>query len=133
LEVAKEYLKAKGLSLETFSKKELIEFLNDLASMIANRILFDDEELANIYNSMWLEDISVECSKRQSLENPYCKVMYLFYLDIIGKFGAEKASYEAYEFVKRRVEPNEVEKLLMELLEDELSRRQSRTKTKPRK
>jgi len=133
LEVAKEYLKAKGLSLETFSKKELIEFLNDLASMIANRILFDDEELANIYNSMWLEDISVECSERQSLEDPYCKVMYLFYLDIIGRFGAEKVSYEAYEFVKRRVEPNEVEKLLMELLEDELSRRQSRTKTKPRK
>jgi hypothetical protein len=44
LEMAKEYLKTKGLSLETFSKRELIEFLNVLASLVAERMLFDDEE-----------------------------------------------------------------------------------------
>jgi len=54
--------------------------------------------------------------------------MYLFYLDIIGRCGAEKASLETYEFVKQRVEPNDEEKLLMELLEDELSKRQRKTK-----
>jgi hypothetical protein len=128
LEMAKEYLKTKGLSLETFSKRELIEFLNVLASLIADRILFDDEELAKIYNSMWLEDINIYCLKNLSPKNPYCRVMYLFYLDIIGRYGAEKASLEAYEFVKERVEPNEVEKLLIELLEDELSKRQRRAK-----
>jgi hypothetical protein len=132
LEMAKEYLKTKGLSLETFSKRELIEFLNVLASLIADRILSDDEELAKIYNSMWLEDINNYCLKNLNPKNPYCKVMYLFYLDIIGRYGAEKASLEAYEFVKKRVEPNEVEKLLMELLEDELSKRQRRAKTKPK-
>ncbi|WP_041430350.1 hypothetical protein [Thermodesulfobacterium geofontis] len=63
LEMAKEYLKTKGLSLETFSKRELIEFLNVLASLIADRILSDDEELAKIYNSMWLEDIKIYCLK----------------------------------------------------------------------
>jgi len=133
LEMAKDYLKTKGLSLETFSKRELIEFLNVLASLIADRILFDDEELAKIYDSMWLENINVYCLKNPSPKNPYCRVMYLFYLDIIGRYGAEKASYEAYEFVKKRVEPNEVEKLLIELLEDELSKRQMKTKTKLRK
>jgi len=132
LEMAKEYLKTKGLSLETFSKRELIEFLNVLASLIADRMLFDDEELAKIYNSMWLEDISIYCFKNLSPKNPYCRVIYLFYLDIIGRYGAEKASLEAYEFVKKRVEPNEVEKLLMELLEDELSKRQRQAKTKPK-
>jgi hypothetical protein len=130
LEMAKEYLKTKGLSLETFSKRELIEFLNVLASLIADRTLSDDEELAKIYNSMWLEDIKIYCLKNLSPKNPYCRVMYLFYLDIIGRYGAEKASLEAYEFVKKRVEPNEVEKLLMELLEDELSKRQRQAKTK---
>jgi hypothetical protein len=128
LEMAKEYLKTKGLSLETFSKRELIEFLNVLASLIAERMLFDDEELANIYNSMWLEDINVYCFENLSLQNSYCRVMYLFYLDIIGRCGAEQASLEAYQFVKQRVEPNEVEKLLMELLEDELNRRQGKKK-----
>jgi hypothetical protein len=54
--------------------------------------------------------------------------MYLFYLGIIGRCGAEQASLEAYQFVKQRVEPNEVEKLLMELLEEELSKRQRKTK-----
>jgi len=52
LEMAKEYLKTKRLSLETFSNRELKEFLNVLASLIAERILFDNEELANIYDSM---------------------------------------------------------------------------------
>jgi|GEM_PF-1051742 hypothetical protein len=132
LEMAKEYLKTKGLSLETFSKRELIEFLNVLASLIADRMLFDDEELAKIYDSMWLEDISIYCLKNLSPKNPYCKVMYLFYLDIIGRYGAEQASLEAYEFVKKRIEPNEVEKLLMKLLEDELSKRQRRAKIKPK-
>ncbi len=128
LEIAKEYLKTKGLSLETFTSRELREFLNVLASLIAERMLFDDEELARIYNSMWLEDISFYCFENLSLKNPYCMVMYLFYLDITGRCGAEEASLEAYEFVKQRVEPNEVEKLLMELLEDELSKRQMKTK-----
>jgi hypothetical protein len=128
LEMAKEYLKTKGLSLETFSNRELREFLNVLASLIAERMLFDDEELANIYNSMWLEDISVYCFENLSLQNTYCRVMYLFYLDIIGRYGAEQASLEAYQFVKQRVEPNEVEKFLMKLLEDELNRRQRETK-----
>jgi hypothetical protein len=132
LEMAKEYLKTKGLNLETFSKRELIEFLNVLASLIAERMLFDDEELANIYNNMWLEDINFYCFKNLSLKNPYCRVMYLFYLDIIGRYGAEEASIEAYEFVKKRVEPNEVEKFLMELLEDELSKRQRKAKIKPK-
>jgi hypothetical protein len=132
LEMAKEYLKTKGLNLETFSKRELIEFLNVLASLIADRMLFDDEELAKIYNSMWLEDINIYCFENLSSKNPYCRVMYLFYLDIIGRYGAEKASLEAYEFIKKRVEPNEVEKLLMELLEDELSKRQRKAKTKPK-
>ena len=91
-------------------------------------MLFDDEELANIYDSMWLEDISVYCLKNLSPKTPYCRVMYLFYLDIIGRCGADKASLEAYEFVKQRVKPNEVEKLLMELLEDELSKRQRKKK-----
>jgi len=130
LEMAKEYLKIKGLNLESFSNRELREFLNVLASLIAERMLFDDEELVNIYDSMWLEDISFYCFKNLSLKNPYCRVMYLFYLDIIGKYGAEKASLEAYEFVKQRVDPNEVEKLLMELLEDELSKRQRKTKVR---
>jgi hypothetical protein len=128
LEMAKEYLKTKGLSLETLSKRELIVFLNVLASLVAERMLFDDEELANIYDSMWLENISVYCFENLSLQNPYCRVIYLFYLDIIGRCGAEKASLEAYQFVKQRVEPNEVEKFLMELLEDELNRRQRETK-----
>jgi len=128
LEMAKEYLKTKGLSLEIFSKKELIVFLNVLASLIAERMLFDDEELANIYDSMWLEDINFYCLQNLSSKNPYCRVMYLFYLDIIGRYGAEQASLEAYQFVKQRVEPNEVEKFLMELLEDELSKRQRKTK-----
>ena len=132
LEMAKEYLKTKGLSLETFSKRELIEFLNVLASLIADRILSDNEELAKIYNSMWLEDINNYCLKNLNPKNPYCRVMYLFYLDIIGRYGAEKASLEAYEFVKKRVEPNEVEKFLMELLEDELSKRQRKAKIKPK-
>jgi len=128
LEMAKEYLKTKGLSLETFSKKELIVFLNVLASLIAERMLFDDEELANIYDSMWLEDISDYCLKNLSYKNSYCRVMYFFYLDVIGRCGAEQASLEAYQFVKQRVEPNEVEKFLMKLLEDELNRRQMETK-----
>jgi len=133
LEMAKEYLKTtKGLTLESFSNRELREFLNVLASLIAERMLFDDEELANIYNSMWLEDINIYCFENLSSKNPYCRVMYLFYLDIIGRYGAEKASLEAYEFIKKRVEPNEVEKLLMELLEDELSKRQRKAKTKPK-
>jgi hypothetical protein len=72
-----------------------------------------------------LEEFSL---KNLSLKNPYCKVMYLFYLDFIAGYGAEEASLEVYEFVKQRVEPNEVEKLLMELLEDELSKRQRETK-----
>jgi hypothetical protein len=128
LEMAKEYLKTKGLNLETFTSSELREFLNVLASLIAERILFENEELANIYNSMWLEDISFYCFENLSLQNPYCRAMYLFYLDIIGRYGAEEASLEAYEFVKQRVEPNEVEKLLMELLEEELSKRERKTK-----
>jgi hypothetical protein len=77
---------------------------------------------------MWLEDISVYCLKNLSPKTPYCRVMYLFYLDIIGRYGAEQASLEAYQFVKQRVEPNEVEKFLMKLLEDELNRRQRKTK-----
>ena len=91
-------------------------------------MLFDDEELAKIYNSMWLEDINFYCFKNLSLQNPYCKVIYLFHLYVIGRCGAEKATLETYEFVKQRVEPNEVEKLLMELLEEELSKRQRKTK-----
>jgi hypothetical protein len=128
LEMAKEYLKTKGLSLENFSNRELKEFLNVLASLIAERMLFDEEELANIYDSMWLEDISFYCFENLSLQNPYCRVMYLFYLTFIAGYGAEKASLEVYEFVKQRVESNDVEKLLMELLEDELSKRQKKTK-----
>ena len=128
LEMAKEYLKTKGLSLETFSNRELKEFLNVLAFLVAERMIFDDEELANIYNSMWLEDINFYCFENLSLKSPYCKVMYLFYLNFIAGYGAEKASLEVYEFVKQRVEPNEAEKLLMELLEDELSKRQRKTK-----
>ena len=54
--------------------------------------------------------------------------MYFFHLNFIAGYGAEKASLEVYKFVKQRVEPNEVEKLLMELLEDELSKRQRKTK-----
>jgi hypothetical protein len=130
LEMAKEYLKIKGLNLESFSNRELREFLNVLASLIAERMLFDDEELANIYNSMWLEDINFYCFENLNLKNPYCKVMYLFYLDFIAGYGAEEASLEVYEFVKQRIEPNEVEKLLMELLEDELSKRQRKTKVR---
>ena len=128
LEMAKEYLKIKGLNLESFSNRELRKFLNVLASLIAERMLFDDEELANIYDSMWLEDINFYCFENVSLKNPYCRVMYLFYLTFIAGYGAEEASLEVYEFVKQRVEPNEVEKLLMELLEDELSKRQRETK-----
>jgi hypothetical protein len=130
LEMAKEYLKIKGLNLESFSNIELSEFLNVLASLIAERMLFDDEELANIYDSMWLVDINFYCFENLSLQNPYCKVMYLFYLTFIAGYSAEKASLEAYEFVKQRIEPNEVEKLLMELLEDELSKRQRKTKVR---
>jgi len=128
LEMAKEYLRTKGLSLETFSNRELREFLNVLASLIAERMLFDEEELANIYDSMWLVDINFYCFENLSLKNPYCKVMYLFYLTFIAGYGAEEASLEVYEFVKQRVEPNEAEKLLMELLEEELSKRQRKTK-----
>jgi hypothetical protein len=91
-------------------------------------MLFDDEDLANIYNSMWLEDINFYCFENLSLKNPYCKVMYLFLLNFIAGYGAEEASIEAYEFVKQRVEPNDAEKLLMELLEEELSKRQRKTK-----
>lgn len=126
--MAKEYLRTKGLSLETFSNRELREFLNVLASLIAERMLFDEEELANIYDSMWLVDINFYCFENLSLKNPYCKVMYLFYLTFIAGYGAEEASLEVYEFVKQRVEPNEAEKLLMELLEEELSKRQRKTK-----
>jgi hypothetical protein len=130
LEMAKEYLKTKGLSLETFSNRELRVFLNVLAFLVAERMIFDDEELANIYNSMWLEDINFYCFENLSLKSPYCKVMYLFYLNFIAGYGAEEASLEVYEFVKQRVEPNDVEKLLMELLEDELSKRQRKTKAR---
>jgi hypothetical protein len=130
LEMAKEYLKTKGLSLETFSNRELRVFLNVLAFLVAERMIFDDEELANIYNSMWLEDINFYCFENLSLKNPYCKVMYLFYLNFIAGYGADEASLEAYEFVKQRVEPNDVEKLLMELLEDELSKRERKTKAR---
>jgi hypothetical protein len=128
LEMAKEYLKIKGLSLETFSNRELRVFLNVLAFLVAERMIFDYEELANIYNSMWLEDINFYCFENLSFQNPYCMVMYLFLLNFIAGYGAVEASVEVYEFVKQRVEPNEVEKLLMELLEDELSKRQRKTK-----
>jgi hypothetical protein len=130
LQMAKEYLKIKGLTLESFSNRELREFLNVLAFLVAERMIFDDEELANIYNSMWLEDINFYCFENLSLKNPYCKVMYLFYLTFIAGYGAEEASLEVYEFVKQRVEPNDAEKLLMELLEDELSKRQRKTKVR---
>jgi len=66
--------------------------------------------------------------KNLNPKNPYCRLMYFFYLDIIGRYGAEQASLHAYEFVKQRVEPNEVERLIMEVLEDELNRRQRETK-----
>jgi len=128
LEIAKEYLKTKGLSLEIYTKKELIRFLNDLASMIVNRMLFENEELAHLYDSMWLEDISYECLKRLSLDSLYCQVTYLISLNMICGNGSYEASFEAYEFVKKRIKPNDLESLMLELLEDELSRRKKTSK-----
>jgi len=47
--------------------------------------------------------------------------------------GSYKASLEAYEFVKKRIKPNDLESLMLELLEDEFSRRGKRAKTKSSK
>jgi len=61
LELIKENIKANGLNPENYTKEELICFLNDTACTIIERMIHDDKELSDLYNSTDLETISEDC------------------------------------------------------------------------
>jgi len=124
LESIKENLKANGLNLDNYTKEELICFLNDTACMIIDRMIYDDEELSDLYNSTDLETISEDCFfKNFNFNNINCKLIYLVILYMLCSTGYLNKTLDTYLFARSRINPNKTEALLISLLEDELSRR----------
>jgi len=126
LEKAKKYIKSKGISFEDYTKVKLIRFLNEMNLEVVLRMILDNEELSNLIISMPPEYILNKCLAKENIDPTFCQLKYLILLAQICKSGRYKASLEAYEFVKQRIKPNDLESLILELLEDEHSSRKKR-------